>query len=419
MSLFQQMTPEQQMMLKQIYSRQNQIKQRQSSNQYIPHSGGLGVVASVVQEWADGRKLNEQEKKTAELLKQIKTDKKNKMTQLAQLLGWETPKETKQQQPVQGPVMSQAQTQPINTQVPAQMPIQKSAPVSPGFNADKLMAAAIQSGDENLFKTAMTMKMKSQTGGQDAISKQIRNFEAMTGRKMSPDQIAKIYQDQWTGAARRGQTNVNIDLNKGTVSPDKTTMTQLQKKIVDSQGTLDRLSVIQSQYDPNYSTYSNQLKMWGSAKYEKLGGTLEPKNKAMLDRYTSWRALAFDHLNQYIKDISGAAVSVEEAKRLMKAQPNPQTDSPTQFKSKLDAQMLAMRMIKARAQYMVKNNISLKEAEGIMPVISTNNPTYYIKKYVKEKGLNYYNSLKKTVSDDNQRREMTRKYLQDNFGLAQ
>lgn len=166
MSIFQQLTPEQQMALKQIQQRQQQLNTQQQSNKYIPNSGKTGVLSQIYKAWVTGKKLNEQEEKASELLKKTKDEKKQRMSQLAQILGWETPKPIKAQ-PGGMPPGQQAQAQPQQA-MPASVPrgtlnqqpvAAQQAPVS---QADRLMQVAVQNQDEKLFYSALQMKANEQ-----------------------------------------------------------------------------------------------------------------------------------------------------------------------------------------------------------------------------------------------------------------
>ena len=64
-------------------------------------------------------------------------------------------------------------------------------------------------------------------------------------------------------------------------------------------------------------------------------------DRKYLEDFTTLRAKSVSNLNSYIKEMTGAAMSEAEAKRLMAVMPNAGTgvfdgDSPTQFKTKLD-----------------------------------------------------------------------------------
>ena len=86
--------------------------------------------------------------------------------------------------------------------------------------------------------------------------------------------------------------------------------------------------------------------------------------------------LKVDNLNQYVKDVTGAAMTEAEAKRIIQGMPNAGTgvfdgDSPTQFKSKLDAAVKRLGMANARYTYAQKTGkawsaIGLHEMDGII-----------------------------------------------------
>ena len=88
---------------------------------------------------------------------------------------------------------------------------------------------------------------------------------------------------------------------------------------------------------------------------------LTPDQKSQLTNYTQFTQDSIRELNQYIVDITGAAMGTgEEADRIKKGMPNVGSglldgDSPTQFAAKLANTMKDLRTVEARLQY-IKNN---------------------------------------------------------------
>ena len=74
-------------------------------------------------------------------------------------------------------------------------------------------------------------------------------------------------------------------------------------------------------------------------------------------------------MNEYIKSITGAAMSEPEAQRILRGMPNPgqglfDGDSPTEFKAKLDDAMKQTRLALARYEYIKRNGIGLTDRAG-------------------------------------------------------
>lgn len=143
----------------------------------------------------------------------------------------------------------------------------------------------------------------------------------------------------------------------GNAEPTTATATAAQGKTLDLNSMLSRLDETQRTYDPAYQQLGTKAKMWASQWTEKLGGSLSPEDADQLDRYTTFRATAFDNLSQTLKEMSGAAVTPQEYDRLKQSLPNPGTgivgsgDSPTAFEAKLRRANRSTRLALIRYGY--------------------------------------------------------------------
>jgi hypothetical protein len=125
---------------------------------------------------------------------------------------------------------------------------------------------------------------------------------------------------------------------------------------------LARLNRIETSYDPKFLETKFRGAQELRATGEKFGLTkLTPDQKLQLTNYTQFTQDSIRELNQYIVDITGAAMGTgEEADRIKKGMPNVGSglldgDSPTQFAAKLANTMKDLRTVEARLQY-IKNN---------------------------------------------------------------
>jgi len=115
---------------------------------------------------------------------------------------------------------------------------------------------------------------------------------------------------------------------------------------------------IEATYKPEFSTPMFRGEQeWNSLK-DKFG-TLDPAQKQTLTEYSQWKQNSINNINERIKELTGAAMGVEEAKRIMSGLPTPgqgifDGDSPTVFKAKLDNAMQQLRLVEARNAYIVR-----------------------------------------------------------------
>jgi hypothetical protein len=103
--------------------------------------------------------------------------------------------------------------------------------------------------------------------------------------------------------------------------------------------------------------------MKGLSALDKAGIPLSKDNRDKLEAYSTFQNDAFDNMNRYIKEITGAQMSESEADRLRKAMPDPQRDSPVEFKAKLDRSMVILQRAGNIYKEMLRNGISVDKAE--------------------------------------------------------
>jgi hypothetical protein len=137
---------------------------------------------------------------------------------------------------------------------------------------------------------------------------------------------------------------------------------ELQGDYIGGQESLARLNDIQNSFKAEYQQALPRAKSMFNAFSEKLGYELSPEEKEFAEGYTTHQRRTADNLSRFIKEMTGAAMSEFEIKRLMKVMPNAgdgimDGDSPTQFQSKLTEAIRSTKMAIARAEYMHNNGM--------------------------------------------------------------
>lgn len=122
------------------------------------------------------------------------------------------------------------------------------------------------------------------------------------------------------------------------------TRSGVQQEVISAEDALVRLENIESAFKPEYATFwgsaANAARAWRAYLFndvpvlDQLFG-LSDEAKAQLAEYATWRTRTANNLNQYLHDMSGAAINAQEAQRLIKELPSDQ-DDPITFKAKLD-----------------------------------------------------------------------------------
>ncbi|RLD65974.1 MAG: hypothetical protein DRI98_14070, partial [Bacteroidetes bacterium] len=138
----------------------------------------------------------------------------------------------------------------------------------------------------------------------------------------------------------------------------KPTENKLQASEYDAVSSLDALEELTINYDQEYTTYAGKAKALGISTMEKLGINTTADQKKYLEQYQTFKSDTIDNLAQYIKSISGAAVSEEEYERLSKAMPSMEM-SDSEFRG-------AMAAVKRRAKYAVIRSIYTQK-NGMLP----------------------------------------------------
>lgn len=168
----------------------------------------------------------------------------------------------------------------------------------------------------------------------------------------------------------------NVPSNGGVLTPS--TKSQVQKGLLEAVDTYDGLRSAWGRYDDSFLKGKDKLGFNITAFKEKWDlGKVSPEEKAKLEDYTKFKRDSISSLNNYIKQVTGAAMSVDEAKRLMKGMPNPgmgmfDGDSPTEFKAKMNATMQQLGRVVARAKYILNSDlgsfadVSLEQMDGII-----------------------------------------------------
>jgi len=187
----------------------------------------------------------------------------------------------------------------------------------------------------------------------------LEEFQTSDVTKLTADQRKKVGQiaESRTGtAAEKGAPKIYT----GQLS--KTTAGEVEKSVITTADAVTRLNNIQFSYRPEYQNIGFRTKQaWGTLK-DKFGG-LSSTEKTQLTNYSQYRQNALQNLNQTIKDITGAAMGVQEAERIIATLPNAGTgifdgDSPTEFESKLNNGISQTKYALARKNYALRKGLN-------------------------------------------------------------
>jgi hypothetical protein len=187
----------------------------------------------------------------------------------------------------------------------------------------------------------------------------LEEFQTADVTKLTADQRKKVGQiaEARTGtAAEKGAPKVYT----GALS--KTAASDVEKQVITTADAVTRLNNIQFSYKPQYQNIGFRTKQAWNTLRDKFGGLPETE-KRQLAEYSQYRQNALQNLNQTIKDITGAAMGVQEAERIIATLPNAGSDifggdSPTEFESKLNNGITQTKYALARRNYALKKGLN-------------------------------------------------------------
>ena len=107
----------------------------------------------------------------------------------------------------------------------------------------------------------------------------------------------------------------------------KHTQDKIGEKALNTAELSARLDGIAAKFKPEYQTLDMQAKMYGVSWMDAIGplrGKLAPELRKQFEEYTAYKQEATDNLSRYIQEITGAAVGVQEEKRIRAGMPDPE-----------------------------------------------------------------------------------------------
>ena len=140
----------------------------------------------------------------------------------------------------------------------------------------------------------------------------------------------------------------------------KPTQSKLEQGITTATNQLDRLGQIRENLDESFLNLPEQIKQGGLALAERMGITLSPEQRSDLTKFTRFRTSTLRNLNRLLNELSGAAISPAEAKRLQAELPTTD-DSPSQFIAKIQDAEEAVQAAITRNQQLLESGVESLE----------------------------------------------------------
>lgn len=152
-------------------------------------------------------------------------------------------------------------------------------------------------------------------------------------------------------------STINIGGDAQPFTLPKPAQTQAGEQYMNAVSGLTRLQGVVSRFKPEYLTVGGRVRgMWAGIKAQvpEVLGKLSEQDRQYLTDFSAFKSDTLDNVNNYIKEMTGAAMGVQEAQRIMETMPNID-DDPVSFQAKLSASMRRLSLVAARSTYLLQN----------------------------------------------------------------
>lgn len=186
------------------------------------------------------------------------------------------------------------------------------------------------------------------------------------------------------------------------IGVSKPVRAKLEQEIINLTDTEANLQFILDTYQKEFLEVPTRIKAIFAAGKDRFGFASD-EDIELVTKYAEFRQNAFEAVNNYIRDVTGAQMSIQEADRLSKAMPQPGTgifdaDSPAEFKRKLLNAIEKIKLARARAAYFLSEGIQPErfEKDGKSDVIYKDSQGRIVSLYDTGRGV----TIEKVMSDE-------------------
>jgi hypothetical protein len=137
----------------------------------------------------------------------------------------------------------------------------------------------------------------------------------------------------------------------------------VETKLVNTTESLSRLNSISNSLKPEALTFQGRMnEQWLSFKDKFANGSMSDEERQKLTEFSEFKQNSINNLNMTLNELSGAAVSPEEGKRIASGLPDPGVnvfdgDSPTEFTAKLQNSTRLAKQAIIRYNYALRQGL--------------------------------------------------------------
>lgn len=155
------------------------------------------------------------------------------------------------------------------------------------------------------------------------------------------------------------QKRAEVDLTTRTTST-------LEESINNAREGLARLNEMERTLQRDFLTLPGKLRGFRNEVIDKINpDLLNDEEQQFLNDYKTFQKTAFDNINRYIKEITGAQMSEFEADRLRRGIPDPERDGPTAFEAKLRQSVRELVLAQARASRALNEGLAVESGDDL------------------------------------------------------
>lgn len=233
---------------------------------------------------------------------------------------------------------------------------------------------------------------------------------------MSPEELTILKGNKDTANFGKAIEDAQNARNAGVTFSPKT-INDLQSDTMAKTQLLSDLRQIDRTFKPEYQTYFTKARMVALRQGDKLGMLTKDQEQALAD-FTDYRQYAYTNLNNYIKSITGAAMSIEEAKRITKGMPNPgdnfwDGDTPIEARRKIDNAIEGAELSLARLRYLQNKGKMPRNGAEAEKLLSLNGMKNVIMKQTRQR----YRSLLQQGVDQQTAVRQAEQSIRQEYGI--
>ena len=182
-------------------------------------------------------------------------------------------------------------------------------------------------------------------------------FDSSTGKATLEDGSPVPPNYVVSSASVSAQKPGDLGLGQGSQS-------QIEQQISAENDSIANIDRVIKDFKPEYLQKIPNLKANTLAEMEKYGATLTPAQKGQVQQFATYKQNAIQALNEGIKALTGAVMTIQEADRLRKQFPDLENDSPTEFKAKAENIREKTQLAVSRRQWMLKHGAIVDFGSG-------------------------------------------------------